>query len=998
MEVQKETFLALLQEHVSMAGEQSEWVFSFHTALATEEDCSAVLHQFKNLPGFKEQLHIEELIVTPTEGGQSSLYIHGGPSVISNYCMNESAVDAKAAAWRSRLIQASAELPDEFPLVVRSTVIKVTDGHPIDGSAWVNMPKHYRIERVFEYVTKECAYRMKMKRDTDDSFLSMKEANLGGARVTYGVDLHWKDMKAPFESILGHVMRICQIITRNALPISKEQIRGVREAYKKLVVNHVEKARKRFRPKQSHEADASAEAVSDIPFLAPKPITLEQRHLVESSPNSYGGLNILKGYCVTDKADGERMLLYIDDKGDAFFINNDIDIQRAAMSFPKVRNGLLDGEYITVAGGRVIFAAFDIYFLAGEPVYTLPLASKDTKHRTRYKLVQEVCATEKPAPGGSVHELSFKKHYFAEGNDMKAACQQVLYASHDLPYEIDGLIFTPADLGVCGYYPGKDAKFSAFMKWGRVLKWKPPDQNTIDFLIKETRPPIRDRKDGMVYRRFKLYTGYNVTRSTPISVKEGLRLMYDSTYAKDQRTLGDMYVEKEFIPVSYADKDISEVHIPADSQYGRSFQEGMIVEFSYDMNAELEGVPAPRRWIPLRIRDDKTRTYQRTGNISKTANDYTVAASVWRTIHEPVLQEMLTGAVGPAGVANPASLDARILSIDDVYYAREIPRQHMLSVNMFNFHNVSIKGQLYQNHAKRADSLLELACGMAGDMQRWRDGGFRFILGVDLVKDNVCKAGDGAYARALSQRSMIKTQGMERPFNQNIVFVIGDCAKPIRTGECTDDSESKEVLSMLYAPRGRRHENVYRQIFGAAAQRFAVVSCQFAVHYFFQSEVKLDGFLDNVSDNLQKNGIFIATFMDGLDVDRLLMANNGLIEGRKLGGTALVWAIAKRYTSFAASSSADGTDTSDVYGKQVDVYLENTGRLIPEFLVHLPTLIKKLGERDIELVDTHLFSHDFNKILMQRSGPGYNDIKALENDTVQKQFSFLNRWVVFRKK
>ena len=376
---------------------------------------------------------------------------------------------------------------------------------------------------------------------------------------------------------------------------------------------------------------------------------------------------------------------------------------------------------------------------------------------------------------------------------MKAACNQVLQASHDLLYKIDGLIFTPADLGVCGYYPGKDAKFSSYMKWERVLKWKPPDQNTIDFLIKETRPPIRDRKDGVIYRRFKLYTGYSVTRSTPISVKEGLRLMYDGSYARDQQALGDLYIEKEFAPVSYADKDINEVHVPIDNTFGRSFQDGMIVEFSYDLQAENTGVPAPRRWVPHRIRDDKTRTYQRTGNISKTANDYTVAASVWRTIHEPVLQEMLTGAVIPPGVANPASLDARILSIDDVYYAREIPRQHMLSVNMFNFHNTSIKGQLYQHRAyiKRADSLLELACGMAGDMQRWRDGGFKFILGIDLVKDNICKAGDGAYARALSQRSKIKTQDMERPFYQKIVFVTGDCAKPIRTGECTDYSESK---------------------------------------------------------------------------------------------------------------------------------------------------------------------------------------------------------------
>jgi mRNA (guanine-N7-)-methyltransferase len=48
---------------------------------------------------------------------------------------------------------------------------------------------------------------------------------------------------------------------------------------------------------------------------------------------------------------------------------------------------------------------------------------------------------------------------------------------------------------------------------------------------------------------------------------------------------------------------------------------------------------------------------------------------------------------------------------------------------------------------------------------------------------------------------------------------------------------------------------------------FDVVSCQFAIHYFFESERKLRGLIQNVSNVLEHGGLFIGTFMNG---DKLL--------------------------------------------------------------------------------------------------------------------------------
>ena len=48
---------------------------------------------------------------------------------------------------------------------------------------------------------------------------------------------------------------------------------------------------------------------------------------------------------------------------------------------------------------------------------------------------------------------------------------------------------------------------------------------------------------------------------------------------------------------------------------------------------------------------------------------------------------------------------------------------------------------------------------------------------------------------------------------------------------------------------------------------FDVVSTQFAIHYMFESEQKLRGYLQNVSKRLTEDGVFIGTTIDS---DRLV--------------------------------------------------------------------------------------------------------------------------------
>jgi len=156
-------------------------------------------------------------------------------------------------------------------------------------------------------------------------------------------------------------------------------------------------------------------------------------------------------------------------------------------------------------------------------------------------------------------------------------------------------------------------------------------------------------------------------------------------------------------------------------------------------------IPAHMRWKPMRPREDKTRIYKM-GELSKTANDMSVAINIWRSIHNQITESAIRG----NNIIDNKDIDSsegeRLLETDDVYYSRNIPREAMLSFNMLQFHNLGIKQMLYEKTQKKG-SLVELACGEGGDMPRWIDNGYKFILGIDLVKKNIYGPRTGAYSR-----------------------------------------------------------------------------------------------------------------------------------------------------------------------------------------------------------------------------------------------------------
>lgn len=972
---------------------------------------------------FKDASAKETLMITPLAGSGYPIHVQGVGN-INQYIAYENITDVPHHTMK-RVIQASEALPNELPVLLHSEIVQeeivpgTVDSNVLDA----HHDKYYRIVREFEEATGSVQFRARLVRESPDAFKNIRDSRVTTCPFQVEFDMVCKPRGSKetvsdyVKNILAHAIMFMQWIMETGLPVTREEQERVLTGYDKLVASVVQRHGHR-----GHQEGGEA----THHFLAPKPITMEQIHVVEPGALAYGLNTIWQGYTVTDKADGERMLLYIDDGGAAYLINNTFDVFDTGLraKSKQLCGTLLDGEFVVVEKRKDdaqfdLFACFDAYFLNGKSIMNLPLVTTGDSDssttnkkeaattKSRYAAMRHICDADMWDVADAQVELRYKRHVFAEGDAMKKACKDLLHDAHDLPYEIDGLVFTPANLAVFGYYPGIAVPIPENVRWDRVLKWKPADQNTIDFLVTQG-STVTDPTTRAKYREFKLYTGYNASQWEHITPMEGLRLRYDRGYSQSRKDIR-AYRARLFKPLSHFEVGVDTAHVSLNErgecvcEDGSKLGNNTIVEFGYVRDPSR---PISKRWVPLRVRDDKTRIFQRTEQLSKTANDLKVATSIWRSIHAPVTAGMLTGAEMVPASAAPDTLEERLLGTDDVYYARDIPRQHMLSVHMLNFHNQGIKRMLYTK-PQRKDALLELACGMAGDLPRWRDGAYRFIMGVDLVKDNITNPREGAYVRMLKQRRAVEVvgaNGIETTIYPDMVFVVGDCAKSFQTGDAARglDEESKKLLHTLYH-RDSQAPSYLKYIQGRAAKGFTAASCMFAVHYFFENEGKLDGFLKNVSQNLRKDGTFIATFMDGDRVDELLATSqNGIVEGRKKVGEedsrrdVPVWAILKRYDSYGATEQ-------DYYGKVVEVFLENTNRLIPEYLVNLNTLIRKAREHGLVVQETQMFSHTFAELREQiPSNPAQHsrldqDLLALDADPIQTRFSFLNRWIVFRK-
>ena len=807
-------------------------------------------------------------------------------------------------------------------------------------------------------------------------------------------------------------------------PISYTEKGELQQSYMKLVHGPNYEIPRRVYPKD---------------FIGPGSYTLQMENILEVNENSNVS-NIRNNYTVTDKADGDRKLLYVGESGKIYLIDTNMNITFTGTKTTEktIFNSLLDGEHIVYDKlGKYLnqYAAFDIYYVnkkstrdyefvktkevdleegeIDDKKYRLDLLFEFVEKHLKPQSIMDKAHTGEVSTGVNSKPLPIiitcKEFYYDnEQNNIFDGCSKILSNVADglYKYNTDGLIFTPCSYAVCGKEIGGMSGPLYKTTWEHSFKWKPAEYNTIDFLvsIKKDEKTKKDEvhnvfqegknmqglQDVVQYKTLVLRCGFDEKKHGYLNPFNDI--VNDNIPSVDDIDDDETYKPVPFQPTNPFDEKASlcNIYLKNDgsksymlTEEGEYFEEDTIVEFKY-VPSNKEGW----RWIPLRVRYDKTTEFK--NNLKNYGNAYHVANSNWHSIHNPITEEMIsTGLNIPEYVNN-----------DEVYYNRS--NMETSTQSLRDFHNLYVKSKLITGVSNRGDTLIDYAVGKAGDLPKWIRSNLKFVYGIDYSKDNIMNQLDGACARYLNFNKKYKRM-------PGAIFIHGDSKENIRNGEAYKTEKDKQISKAVFGSGPKDMtilgKGIYKN-YGMGESGFNVSSCQFALHYFFEDEGTMHSFLRNVAECTKVNGRFIGTCYDGKTVFNLL-------KNKKKDESVSIFK--NDHKMFELTKKYDQTGFPDdemSIGYPIHVYQETINKVFREYLVNFDYLIRIMEDYGFVLITdeeatqinlpkaTGLFSELFtlmeSELKMQpKKKADYK--KSMYMSEEEKKISFMNRYFVFKK-
>jgi|UniRef100_A0A6C0ITL6 hypothetical protein len=931
-----------------------------------------------------------------------------------------------------RYIKRYTLVNDEYPFKIDCSVVKepkvrkvgnrliwVPHYHIKDSGIFENNA-HYEIElelnwKYIENLIKEVKSKHPKYYVASETFGTSRWGEFQGEETNsnkFLIDALYKKIKSGIKVVLSGLQN-------TNYPISYPEQNNVTKKYIELTFSDEtsKKGKGRKITKQQLLQDTMAyKRQSKKYFIGPATVSLERKHLSKKPIDDMPNINNL--YTITEKADGVRRMLYISDNGKIYFldINLTVTFIGCITKNKKLFNTILDGEYVSYDNSRRfinLYLLFDIYYLGGEDLKGLDFYNiKSGSNGCRFDKLNAVYSNlindkkmENIVKGKSLPINIRLKNFMDNRNaNIYSQCQQLLEKinNNHFEYEVDGIIFTPIDKKIVSG------------TWMHSFKWKPPRHNTIDFLIQTEKE--QDEKNDSIYNKF--IEGTNSTSSNELQQykKVTLRVGFSQRnhgFLNPIQTMitGDMpkktynyqnYYPVPFYPYNNNESKTSEWHIAniplkkvgskllMVAEDGNIFDDETIVEFKYEKDST---VPSSWKWKPIKVRFDKTFAYRK--GQPNFGNDYKTANSVWKSIHNPVTEEMLSGKI-----EIPENIEDA-----DVYYSKH---DSVTKTQAFrNFHNRYVKHNLIKRISTPGDSLIDLAVGKAGDMPKWIDSRLSTVVGIDYSRDNIENQVDGAASRYLKQ----KQQG--RKLIPDCMFLKGDSSKNIKSGEAFSDDKNKAIMKAIYGLGTKDKKEIGKGLYdvhGIGRDGFNIVSVQFAAHYFFEDLIKLNEFVKNVAENCAVKGYFIGTCFDGKKLfNKLkdLKENETFYQENK--NKEVIWSATKLYSK----ETFDADETS--LGLPVEIFQESINKKHTEFLVNFKYFERILNNYGFTVCN----SQELNSIHFKNSVGSFQELfddmkqeieredggiketwvgDALKLSDAEKNISFLNNYFIFKKR
>ena len=731
-------------------------------------------------------------------------------------------------------------------------------------------------------------------------------------------------------------------------------------------------------------------------FIGPMPITLARTYLSDIRNGSY---------TATMKADGERALFVITPKGEGYLLFRSMRMEDTGMVIheEKLKDTILDGEIITrikdpISGHTKpihppMYLIFDCYRANGINVHTLPLLTDSGDGETRLGIASVLSdslasiGAYESKWGDDKHVMSVSLKPFVmvkKGDDTELSLREILET--ETVYETDGIVFTPNFKSVNNCRDGDLVNIRG--TWDDVMKWKPPEDNTIDFLLRLD-PERKMSASGEYYKEGVLCVFGNDMSPD---------VLYE-LQTKSARDIGREIRAREntVIPFYGGDHRIQLFLNDTGTIVAKSgdvVEDGMIIECVWNSEKPSSEDDRVGGWDIRNVRWDKTAMFRK-GKVGGTMNHDRVAKSVWETSVSDRLELEDLWDDDALYVDTPDGGD------DDTggYFNSRGKRSESVLARMRDFHNLVVKKYLIspKKQYTSGKKIVDLACGKGGDIPRYQMSGAGFVFGIDIVPDNILNPTDGAIRRYIGYKGR----------QVSMRFALADCGKDLFAKDTAGDDNSREIIHKMFSSEG--------MISGGADR----VVCMFAMHYFFKTESTLDAYFSNVSRILRpvtKDDItppcFVACYFDSERVHSLLKekgeidTKSGNVVYRALTHTGdLAWSIEGLYDidTIAEGEAPEGT------GLEIKVYIRSINKAHNEYLVGRKTFSDACESHGMKLVQRENGTLDKSRNVGY-SIPGttfeklYSVIrekdrvgKARDMMPYEKELSFLYRWDIVLK-
>lgn len=407
-----------------------------------------------------------------------------------------------------------------------------------------------------------------------------------------------------------------------------------------------------------------------------------------------------ENYCVTEKTDGERAVIYGNNRN-IYMIDSVNNMYKFSLKSTKISGDfLLDGEYLEFPDKKNenyihrYFLIFDIMINKSSDITHM-------KFEKRQEIISEILESIKFSEKEKIKVFQKKFEYFNSKNFTEKN-KYVLSLKRD--YDIDGLIYT----SVLGDY------------FEKIYKWKPPEQNTIDFLIKLA-DPENDNKTFLLF----VMISRGLFKKMNLKIEKWYKYLFPE-YDFNLDNYFPILFEPDLIQTTEETKDLnfSETTISPKKQERLEIEDNSIVEFSWD--------PERKKWSAYRKRDDKIY-----------ANNWKTAMSSYRNILFPLTTEMMTGKE----------------KIPDSYFQSQ--NSHLLD-GLKKFHS-HIKKELYNEYTNENENILELGGGRSNDYHKWK---YNKIKNIVLIDNDPIAIQEGM--KRTENETSFKVRYINDTMNQNL--------------------------------------------------------------------------------------------------------------------------------------------------------------------------------------------------------------------------------------